>query len=130
MVIDPIDFPAQLSRGGELLDEQREQLAVDAADCAAVHPEVELAGLVVDGAAPAAEWFRLPLEELTGQDIGRCGFAGVVPRRFLVGLVRAHCPELLDGLVGPETGPRRLLPVLIVSRDGFRVAAVVCELPA
>jgi hypothetical protein len=127
MATDPSEQRAQTERSTALLDEQREQLAVEAAELALAHPGQQWAGLVLDGDAPEAGLFRARLEELTGQDLGAWGFAGIVPRELVVELVRAHCPALLDWLPAAGHGPRRRLPILVVGADGFRAAGVEYE---
>jgi hypothetical protein len=118
--------PRNPSGGGrrrhELLEQHRTVLVTNATELATEHPDVQLVGLVLDPGVEVAAPFRKALEEATGLSLRGQGFVGVVPRDFVLRVLRADAPQALDWLEDATAdGERRTLPLVCATEDGFRL---------
>ena len=59
----------------------------------------------------------------TGQDLRGRGFVGLVPREFAVTILGANAQATLDWLEPMNEGGQRRLPLVVATKDGFRLGA-------
>ena len=127
MSTDPFERFGEQQQSFELLEEHREKLAADAAELARERPDLEPVGLIMDADASEAAEMRATLEKATGQRIG--GFLGVVPRQMVLDILRANAPATLDHLEPVSSGRHRKLPLVAITKNGYRLGAVDYEVP-
>lgn len=122
---DPFENFGEQQQSYEMLQQHRDTLAADAAEFAREHPEIPTVGLILDADASEAAPIRAALEASTGQRFGGRGFLGVVPREFMLHILRANHPATLDWLEpSGGDGPQRCLPLVAVTKGGVRVGRV------
>lgn len=126
---DPFEHFEEQQLSHELVAEHREALIADAAEFARQHPDLELVGLILEAGASEAAPLRAALEQATGQSFAGRGFLGVVPRSMVLAILRANAPATLDWLPPSRTGSTRTLPIAVVTKSGFRFAAVSYQTP-
>ena len=119
---DSFEHFGEQQQSYELLEEHREALARDAAEVVAQHPEAQPVGLIMDADASEASELRTLLEKQTGQRVA--GFLGVVPRNMVLDILRANAPNTLDFLEPGSGGAKRTLPLVAVTKNGFRFGSV------
>lgn len=107
----------------QLMDEHGPSLAKEAAQVAAQQPEAQLVGLIVTPDAAEAKRLAEALSEATGQDLRGRGFVGLVPREFALTILRSNAPATLDWLEPQAVGGERRLPLIVATKDGFRLGA-------
>ena len=128
--MDPFENFAEQQSSYEMLEEHRAALAADAAELLREHPALELVGLIMEAEASEAVAFREAFERATGQSFTGKGFLGVVPRELVLRILRANAPATLDWLPPSREGPPRTIPLVAVTRRGFRFGAVSCPTTA
>ncbi len=124
-VPDPFENFGEQQQSFEMLEQHREALAADAAEFAREHPGVATVGLILDADASEAAPIRAALEASAGQSFAGKGFLGVVPREFVLHILRANHPATLDWLEqsGGE-GRERRLPLVAVTKGGVRLGRI------
>lgn len=124
---DPFEHFGEQQRSYELLEEHRERLVADAIEVVAEYPHAQPVGLVMDSEASEVAQMRALFEQHTGQHVG--AFVGIVPRKLVLDILRANAPHLLDFLEPESSGSSRMLPLVAITRRGYRLGAVAYEVP-
>lgn len=106
-----------------LMDDHGPSLAREAADVAAQQADAQLVGLIVTPDAGEAKRLAEALSNATGQDLRGRGFVGLVPREFALTILRSNAPATLDWLEPEAVGGERRLPLVVATKDGFRLGA-------
>jgi hypothetical protein len=107
----------------ELIKQHAPKLADEIRELLAEHPGAKTVGLILEAGAKEAEPFRQALEAQMGQPFGGAGFFGLVPRKMAVDILRTSMPAALEWLE-PDEPHETKLPVVVVMRDGIRLAVV------
>lgn len=123
MDADPLQNFGEQQRSYELLEEHRAALVADALEMLREHPEIDVAGLILDADASEACAMRKALDQATGQDFAGRGFIGVVPRQFVLEILRANAPATLDWFPASTNQGARVLPLVAVTKRGVRCGA-------
>ena len=107
-----------------LMEQHGPALAREAADLHRQQPTARVVGLIVTPDASEAKSLAEAIGKATGQSLHGRGFAGIVPREFALTIMRANAPATLDWLdTGESEDGRRRLPLIVGTRDGFRLGA-------
>jgi hypothetical protein len=121
-VTDPFEHFEDQQFSHELLERNDGALREEAMAFVSQGPGVEPVGLILEAGASEAKPFVEALERATGTKFDAPGFLGVVPRPYVVNILRANCPAALDNLPNGEVGAT--LPVLVATKGGFRFGTV------
>lgn len=105
------------------MDQHGPSLAKEAAQVTAQQPEAQLVGLIVTPDAAEAKRLAEALSKATGQDLRGRGFVGLVPREFALTILRSNAPATLDWLSPDSEEGKRRLPLVVATKDGFRLGA-------
>jgi hypothetical protein len=125
---DPFEQFAEQQASHEMLAEHGPLLARDAAEIAADNPSAQLVGIIVESGAPEAAGLLRVLSQ-HGMPPAE-GFIGVVPRWMVLDLLRANAAHTLDFLAPASEGSelrKRVLPLVAVTKGGFRFGAIEYE---
>ena len=95
MTADPFEHFGEQQQSFELIEGHREILLEDAREFVRENPEIPVIGLILAADASEAQGMRGALEQATGQSFAGRGFIGVVPREFVVRMVRANAPAAI-----------------------------------
>ena len=116
--MDSFDAYYQQPDSKALLDEHGATLVADAREILGPHPEARLAGAIVLPDSREAPAFREALAKLTGQPVPEGLLVGVCPRQMIEALLTANAAP--EHWREEPWQPQQTLPVVVVTRDGFR----------
>lgn len=124
--MDEFRFFHQQLDSWELLKQHQEQLRVDAREVFARDPGQDIAGVILTPDAPDAAGLREVLSRSTGQPLPTALLVGLLPRILIEPVLRQAAGRFPDWeeRIGGIPHPR--LPVLVGTRDGYRVAMLSC----
>ena len=111
------------------LYEQQDYLVDEAREAARDQPDLHMAAVVLDRAAPETEVFIRTFQPVaTVADLPGRGVVSLVPRRWLKEVLRELQPQLMEHLQPPIAADgRRLLPILAASKNGAMMMTVGYE---
>ena len=120
-------FDEQL-RSWEGLAAAKTSLLAEAQELHQTHPDFEVVGLVAEADSSEAAPFLAALQQATGQKAAGRGVITLVPRDFLLAILRANAPATLDWLPPSRTADGgRMLPLCAATKNGYRFDAVGYE---
>lgn len=122
--MDDLDEFERRQRSFDQIEQHRATLAAEAARIAREHPAARLVGLVIEADAPEAAAFLRMLAPGT-PTVG--SFVGIVPRKMAVELLSSNAPQGLDWLEDDPVGSKRKLPILVVTKTGYRTGVAEYE---
>lgn len=125
---DPLkDFDEQ-QQSWEGLEGARKALLADAVELHRSHPNFEVVGLVAEADSSEAAPFLSAMEQMTGQKTAGRGVITLVPRDFILAILRANAPATLDWLPPSRTAAgSRVLPLCAATKNGYRFGSVAYE---
>lgn len=122
---DPFKHFEEKQQSWEGLAAAKTALLADAMELHESNPDCEVVGLVAEADSSEAAPFLTALEKATGQKPAGHGVMVLVPRDFIVTILKANAPTLLDRLPPSRTATGdRMLPLCAATKSGYRFDAV------
>ena len=123
---DPLQHFDEQLRSWEGLEQTKATLLAEAVELRHANPDFEVVGLVAEADSSVAAPYLAALRQATGQKDASCGVIALVPRDFILAILKANAPQLLDWLPPSHTATgRRVLPLCAATRNGYRFGAVL-----
>lgn len=128
METDPLQHFDEQQRSWEGLEGAKKALLAEAMELHRVQPDLEVVGLVAEANSSEAAPFLAALKQATGQVPTERGIMILVPRDFLLTILRANAPATLDWLPSSRTPTgSRVLPLCAATKNGYRFGSVAYE---
>ncbi len=114
---DPAEEQRQVE---ELFEQHKKELARDALEVWAQHPEARPIGLLASAQASESPWFRQAFGSVFGSPPPQLTFVGILDPETTRRLLGTHAAQAEEWLALPSDAENRVLPVLIVTKNGFQ----------
>lgn len=125
---NPFQHFEEQQQSWEGLEGAKQALLADAMDLHRTNPDFEIVGLVAEADSSEAAPFLEALRQATGQEPAGRGVMLLVPRDFILAILKANAPALLDWLPPSRTATGgRVLPLCAATKSGYRFDAVAYE---
>lgn len=115
---DILEFERR-QRSFDLIGQHRLTLAAEATRIARMVPSARMVGVIIERDAPEAATF---VRSLAPDSPPVDAFVGVIPRKYALDLLEAKLHERIDWFEDEVDSPVRMLPILVVTKTGYRTS--------